>query len=190
MKTFELQGTKRESVGKKEAKNLRKEGKIPCVLYGGEKNINFCVPENSLQKLIYTPDVYLVILNIDGEEHKAIIKEIQFHPVTDRVLHIDFQKIYEDKPFVVELPIKVTGNSIGIRAGGKLQIKQRKLKVKGLLKDMPEVLEIDITNLNVGQSYKVGNLKFENLQLVDPADVMVVKIASTRAAKEAAEAQK
>jgi len=190
MKTFELQGLKRDSLGTKEAKSLRKEGKVPCVLYGGKENIHFYVNEINLQKLIYTPEVYLVILKIDGEEHKAIIKELQFHPVTDRIIHIDFQEIFEDKPFVVELPIKVTGSSIGVKAGGKLQIKQRKLKVKGLLKDMPDYLEIDITNLNVGQSFKVGNLKFNNLQLIDHPDLMVVKIASTRAAKEAAEAQK
>ncbi len=188
MKTIELQANKREITNKKNLKSLRKNGMIPCVLYGGEKNINFIAKENDIIKLIYTSDVYLVNLNIDGENHKAIIKETQFHPVSDKIIHIDFYEIFDNKPFVVEIPVKLTGSSIGLKAGGKLQLKERKLKVKGLLKDIPENLEIDITNLNVGQSYKVKDLKFKNLQIIEEPQKMVVKVATTRLAKEAAEA--
>ena len=183
MKTFDVKVQKRTELGKKSTKALRKDDNIPCVMYGGEETIQFYAPANDFRKLIYTDQVLLVELDIEGKKHKATMKEIQFHPVTDQVLHIDFIEVFEDKPAVVELPVKLEGNSVGIIAGGKLRLKKRYLKVKGLVKDMPENLVIDIAELNIGSVLKVMDLNFDNLELLDPAQAMVVGVVTSRLAK-------
>ncbi|HBH48266.1 MAG TPA: 50S ribosomal protein L25 [Bacteroidales bacterium] len=187
MKTFSISTKKRTDLGKKSTKELRAQDMIPCVMYGGEENVEFYAHVNDFRKLIYTPEVFLVDVDVDGKKYKAVMKEIQFHPVTDKVLHIDFIQVFDDKPAVVALPIELTGNSAGILAGGKLRLKKRYLITKGLVKDMPEKLVIDITDLNIGSVIKVSDLSFDNLELLDPAQAMVVGIVTSRLAKTDAE---
>jgi large subunit ribosomal protein L25 len=183
MKTFSIVTKKRTDVGKKSTKNLRAQDMIPCVMYGGEENVQFYAPENDFRKMIYTNEVFLIDLDVEGKKYQAVMKELQFHPVTDKVLHIDFIQVFDDKPAVVNLPVELTGTSAGILAGGKLRLKKRYLSVKGLVKDMPETLVIDITQLNIGSVVKVSDLNFENLEILDPAQAMVVGIVTSRLAK-------
>jgi len=186
MKLFELKGSKRESTGKKAAKAYRRESLIPCVLYGGKEVVHFTVTKDGVRKLIYTPEVQLVDLTIDGNNCKAILKEIQFHAVNDAVLHIDFLQVFEDKPVVLEIPIELTGLAEGVKAGGKLSMEMRKLKVKGLYKNFPEKLIINVENLGLGKSIQVGNIHFDNLELLNAKDNVVASVKSTRGAAKAA----
>ena len=180
MKTLEIKGALREGLGKKESKDLRKQGIIPCVMYGGEKNLHFSSHENQFKKLIYTPDVFLVKLEVDGQTFDAVMQDIQFHPVSDNILHIDFVQVFPDKKVTVNLPVTLTGSSVGIRAGGKLRQRRRALKVNGLIKDMPDRLEVDLSDLDIGESMKVGDLSYDNLDVLDPARAMVVGVVSSR----------
>jgi large subunit ribosomal protein L25 len=180
MKTYEIRGSARKETGKKESRNLRKQELVPCVLYGGEKNIHFSVPEKAFRNLIYTPNIFLVQLNIDGETYNAVMKDIQFHPVTDSVLHVDFAQVIPGKKVTVDLPVHLTGNSAGILAGGKLRQRRRSLKVRGLVEDMPEHLEVDMTDLEIGDFLKVGDLEYDNLEILDPHRAMVVGVVSSR----------
>ena len=183
METFKLSGELRTSVGKKSSKKIRAQGDVPCVLYGGEKTIHFFSPELSFKKIIYTPNAYLVKLTIDGQEHDALLQDVQFHPVTDRIIHIDFKEISFDKDVITHLPIKITGESTGIKQGGKLSQKRRKLKVKGLPSNLPDFVEIDITELEIGESIKVGELDVKNLSMLDPHRSMIIAVVSSRLAK-------
>jgi large subunit ribosomal protein L25 len=185
MKTIELKAAKRESFGKTATKQIRKEGNVPCVLYGGKETIHATALLKEFNKLIYTPDVHLVKLNIDGTSHDAIIQDVQFHPVTDDAIHIDFFQLFEDKPVTIEIPVKVKGLAAGVKAGGKLTIEKRKLKVKGLAKDLPTQLEIDITDLGLGKGIQVGHLNFKNLELLNNKNQVVVSVKLTRAARAA-----
>ncbi|MFV0483470.1 MAG: 50S ribosomal protein L25/general stress protein Ctc [Bacteroidales bacterium] len=187
MKTFEINGDIRNSVGKKETKALRAEGKVPCVLYGKKKEpVHFSVSEKSFKEIIYTPNVYILSISIDGQVHQAILQDTQFHPVNDTLVHADFLEVYEDTPVRVSVPIKVEGYAKGMRAGGRLKVELRKLKIKALPKHLPDNITIDINNLELGQSYKVGELSAENVEFLNPASNPVVSIAITRAAKAAA----
>lgn len=192
MKAISLSGSPRANVGKTDAKALRREGKVPCVLYGGEQQIHFSAKETDFKPLLFTPEVHTVNLNIDGKEFKAILQEVQFHPIKDTLLHADFLEINEVKPIVISIPVKVKGNSVGVRAGGKLAVKLRKMKVRGLLNDLPDNIEIDITNLEIGQSVKVAEIQsmYDKLQFLDASNVAVVSVSATRASRsaEAAEA--
>ncbi len=183
MKTFKLSGDLRTSLGKKSSKKIRLQGDVPCVLYGGEKTIHFSSPELSFKKIIYTPNAYLIKLTIDGQEHNALLQDVQFHPVTDRIIHIDFKEILFGKDVITQLPIKITGESIGLKEGGKLSQKRRKLKVKGLPSNLPDFIEIDITELEIGESIKVGELDVENLSMLDPHRSMIIAVVSSRLAK-------
>jgi large subunit ribosomal protein L25 len=180
MKTLEIKGSLRTELGKKSSKKTRKEGNVPCVIYGQETNIHFQAHENSFKNLIYTPDAHIVNLDLDGKEYKVVIKDVQFHPVTDRIIHADFIEIIENKPIVMSLPIKVAGESVGVKAGGKLRIKKRHLKVKGFATDIPESLPIDITEVKIHHSVKVGDLSFEKIELIDPKITTVLSIATSR----------
>lgn len=186
MKTFQLEGSKRENTGKKAAKAYRKEALIPCVLYGGESVHHFTVLKDAIRKLIYTPEIFIVELTIDGKPFNAILKELQFHPVADELLHVDFLQIFENKPVVIEIPIVLEGLAEGVKAGGKLSLEMRKLKVKGLYKDFPEKLEINIENLGLGKTIQVGNLQFDKLELLNAKDNVVAAVKLTRAARGAA----
>lgn len=187
MKTIEIKGTFRTEVGKKSSKEIRKTGNVPCVIYGKEKNIHFHAHENSFKNLVYTPDAHLVKLLIEDKEYHVILKDMQFHPVKDNILHADFIEIFENKPVIINIPVHVTGDSVGVIAGGKLSIKRRTLKVKGYAKDLPESLHIDITDLKIHEGLKVGDLAYDKIELLDPKKSMVLTIATSRVAQKSDE---
>ena len=191
MKSFDLKGTSRTEVGKKSTNELRKNNGIPCVIYGIEKEAKaFSVTTDAVRKLVYTPDIHVVNLTIDGVECKAVLKDIQFHPVKDTILHMDFLQIVEDKAIVMEVPTVLTGLAAGVKLGGKLQQAIRKIKVKAVYANIPEKLTVDVTELGLGKSIKVGELSFEGLELVTPAQTVVCSVAATRASREAANGKK
>ncbi len=183
METIKINGTARNEYGKKAARKLRKEGKVPCIVYGNGDNTSFTVGEDELRKLIYTPNVYIVELNIDGQECLSILKDAQFHPLTDKVLHLDFFRVTKDKPVEMEIPVVLDGLAEGVKAGGKLNLNMRKLRVKGLYTDMPDKLHIDVTNLWLGKTIQVGELHFDNLELTNVKDAVVCAVQLTRAAR-------
>ena len=195
MKEFQLNGQKREAAGKKAARLLRKEGLIPCNLYGEKKENGkvvaeaFAIPMAELRKVIYTPHIYVIDLNIDGEVHKAVIKEIQFHPVSDAVLHVDFYEVNDEKPITIGIPVKLNGLAQGVRDGGKLNLSIRKINVTAPFQQIPEVLDIDVTNLGLGKSIKVRDLSFEGLELATSGDVVVCSVKATRASRSAVAAE-
>ncbi|MBN1252334.1 MAG: 50S ribosomal protein L25/general stress protein Ctc [Bacteroidales bacterium] len=183
MKSIEIKGDLRKSTGKKDSKNLRTAGKVPCVIYGGKENIHFSVDEKALKKLVYTPYVYITVLEIDGKKVNSIIQDVQFDPVSDRTIHVDFLQVFDDKPVVVDIPVKITGLAPGVKSGGKMQIITRKLTVKALSKDLPDTLDVNVDKLQLGKSIKVGNLVFDNLELLSSKNAVVVSVKLTRAAK-------
>lgn len=185
MKTIQVKGQLRDGLGKKDSKKLRSEGKVPCVLYGNDEPIHFFAEAGDFRPLIYTPSVYLIDLEIDGTVHRAIMQDVQFHPVEEQVLHVDFLKTTEDKPVKIEVPIKVEGYAKGMRSGGKLKTNLRRLRVKALAKDLPDTIKIDITNLGLGDSVKVGELTLDNVEFLNSKSVPVVSIVITRAARAA-----
>jgi len=193
MKEINVSGKKRTDIGKKASKLLRKEGMIPCNLYGEKKGDNglpeamsFMAPMTELRKAVYTPHVYVVNLNIDGTEHKAIIKELQFHPTSDALLHADFFEINETKAITVGLPVNLTGHAQGVRDGGRLSLSIRKINVTAPYKNIPEKLDIDVTDLQLGKAIKVGSLSFEGLEIATPKEVIVCSVKATRASRSAA----
>ena len=195
MREIAINGQKRETTGKKATKLMRKEGLVPCNLYGEAKDENglpkalsFAAPFTELRKAVYTPHVYIVCLNIDGEEHKAIIKELHFHPTSEALLHADFYEVTDQKDITVGIPVKLNGLAQGVREGGKLNLSIRKIDVTAPYKNIPEILEIDVTNLGLGKAIKVGELNFEGLKLATPAQVVVCSVKETRASKAAAAA--
>jgi large subunit ribosomal protein L25 len=183
MKTIEINASLRKSTGKKKSAAVRRQGIVPCVMYGGDEVVHFEAHENEFRHLVYTPNIYLVNLKIDGKSYQAIMKDGQYHPVTDRIMHLDFVQVFEDVPAVVSLPITITGSSEGLKAGGKLRQRRRYLKVRGLLKDLPETLEIDITAVKIGDVIKVNQLKYDNLELLDTPQAMIVGVSTSRVAK-------
>ena len=192
MKSIDVKGTARTATGKKACRDLRKAGAVPCNLYGEAREngkpvaMSFTATQEELRKLVYSPDIYSVNLNINGKECKAIMKELQFHPVTDRLLHVDFYEITEKKPIVMEVPIKLNGLAEGVRAGGKLSASVRKLKVRAPYTAIPEKLDIDVTGLALGKTIKVADLSFEGLELVTSPSVVVCQVKMTRSAMSAA----
>ncbi|MBP8959537.1 MAG: 50S ribosomal protein L25/general stress protein Ctc [Bacteroidales bacterium] len=187
MKTLEINGSLRKSTGKKDAAILRKSNMVPCILYGGKENIHFSTHENNFLKLVYTSEVHFVKLHIDGMEFNAILKDIQFHPVSDKIIHADFTEIFDDKSIVVSIPVKVTGDAPGVKAGGKLKLNKRYLRIKGLPKDIPDHITIDITNLKIHDSIKTGDIAIENIELLEPDSLMILNIATSRVAQKAEE---
>jgi len=185
MKAISMSGSPRANVGKTDAKSIRKSGKVPCVLYGGKEQIHFSANQADFKPLLFTPEVHTVNLDIDGSSHKAILQDVQYHPINDALMHADFLAVDEKKPIVISIPVRVVGNSVGVRAGGKLTIKVRKMKVRGLLNDLPDGIDIDISNLEIGQSVKVRDLKNDKLQLLDAPNVAVVSVNATRASRSA-----
>lgn len=187
MQTFELKAEGRVDLGKKATNALRVDSKVPCVLYGGGENVHFSVVEKDLAKLLYTPIVQTVNINVDGKSYPAVMRDIQFHPVTDRVLHIDFFQISENKPVTIDVPVKLQGFAEGVQAGGKLALVVRKLKIKALLADLPGEVVLDVTNLGLGKSIKVKDLSFDKFQILNAKDVVIAQIKLTRAARAAAQ---
>jgi len=195
MREITINGQMREATGKKASKMMRKEGLVPCNLYGEKKDgkglpeaVAFSVPYTEIRKAVYTPHVYVVNINLDGKPHKAIIKELQFHPTTDALLHADFYEVTETKPITVGIPVKLNGLAQGVRDGGKLNLSIRKIDVTAPYGNIPEILNIDVTNLALGKAIKVGELSFEGLTLATPAQVVVCSVKETRASKSAAAA--
>ncbi len=193
MKTIEIKGTARVATGKKGTRDIRKAGAVPCNLYGSKKDENgnivatsFSVTNEGLRNLIYTPHIYTVNLDIDGQTCKAIMKEIQFHPVKDNVLHVDFYQITEDQPIVMEVPVQLEGLAEGVRAGGKLQLQVRKLKVRATYDKIPERLVVNVSSLGLGKTIKVGELSFEGLEILNAKETVVCAVKLTRAAMGAA----
>jgi large subunit ribosomal protein L25 len=187
MKTFELKGEIRTDFGKKAANSLRSKNLIPCNVYGGKdsENINFTVENGAILKLIYTPDVFVVNLTLGDKEMKAVIKEIQFHPVKEQVLHIDFLHVYEDVPVVVAIPVRLEGLAIGVKAGGKLSLDLRKLNARALYSNLPETLNIDVSKLKLGKSIQVGELSFDNVEILNPKEAVVCRVQTTRVVADA-----
>lgn len=183
MKQVSLSGSPRENVGKKDAEVLREKGMVPCVAYGGKEQVHFYIDERHLNKLIFTPEVYQVNLNVDGKEIPAIIQDVQFHPVTDKPLHVDFLEIHDDKPVKVKLPVRLNGQSQGVLMGGKLALNFKRLKVTGLPNAFPDRVEVDISGLKIGDSVRVRDLEHEGVRFLDPADAVVVAVKTARGAQ-------
>lgn len=188
MKTFELKGSLRSDLGKKATKAVRSSESVPCVLYGGAENTHFLVTASAVRKLIYTPEVYVVSLSLEGKQTLCVLKALQFHPLTDAVLHIDFLEVSPKKPITVEIPVKLSGLAEGVKAGGKLSLEARKLKVKGIYTDIPEYIEVNVTNLGLGKKIQVADVAVEKLQLLNAKNAVVAQVKLTRAARGAAAA--
>ncbi|MFM6976125.1 MAG: 50S ribosomal protein L25/general stress protein Ctc [Sphingobacteriaceae bacterium] len=185
MKSFAISGSPRENVGKRDAKELRYEGKVPAVLYGGANQVHFAVSAADLKGLVYTPDVHFVEITVGSVKAQAVLQDIQFHPLTEQILHIDFLRVNDSKPFVMEIPVKLTGTSPGVKMGGKLIQKLRKLRVKAFPKDMPQHVEVAMESLELGKSVRVGELKFDKFQVTNNADDTIVSVVMSRALKQA-----
>ena len=195
MKEISLTGKKRTEVGKKASKLMRKEGMIPCNLYGEAKGENglpealaFMIPMTEPRKVVYTPHIYVINLDIEGEAHTAILKELQFHPVTDALLHVDFYEINEEKDITIGIPVKLTGLAQGVRDGGRMNLSIRKINVIAKYKEIPEHLDVDVTELRIGKSIKVGDLHYEGLEFATSKEVIVCSIKATRKSAAAAAA--
>lgn len=188
MKTFQLECKSREIAAcpadqKRALKAMRKNDEIPAVLYGGEKVIHFSVTNSAVRNLVYTPDIYAVELTIDGEKKTVVMKDIQFHPVTDAILHIDFLEVCDTKPIVMEVPVVLEGHAEGVKAGGKLQLQMRKLKVKAVYTEIPERLVINVDHLGLGKTMQVGEIHFEGLEIMNAKNAVVCAVQLTRAAR-------
>lgn len=183
MKIFELSGKVRTGRSKAAVKSLRNNGEIPCVLYGNKvENVHFSVTDRDVKGLIYTPNSYIVSISIDGNKHLSVLKDIQFHPVTDKILHIDFLAADESSPVTIHVPIAIEGVSEGVKAGGKLMVPTRKLCIKGMMKDLPDSLPIDISELKLGKSIMAGELQYPNIQILTQKSAIVCSVKTTRAA--------
>ena len=185
MKTFELKGEIRDSFGKSAAKSIRRQGLVPCVVYGGndEENINFVVKQGDVRNLLYTPEVFLVNLELGDKKMNAILKESQFHPVKDTVMHLDFLHVFDDVPVVIELPVRLEGLAAGVKAGGKLSLDLRKLRVRALASNLPEVLVVNVAKLKIGSSIQVGELNFDGLEILTSKNAVVCRVQVVRAMK-------
>jgi large subunit ribosomal protein L25 len=180
MKTVSLSGSLRENVGKKDAKKHRRDFKVPCVVYGGKEQVHFVADEKELMKILHSPIVHLFNLNIAGKEHKTIVQDVQYHPVTDRMLHVDFMEIIPEKPVTIGVPIKVIGTAPGVLRGGKLVKKMRKLTIKALVQYLPDELTVSIDSLDIGNTLKVSDMTLENVAFLDPGSSVIVSVRSAR----------
>lgn len=183
MKTIDLKGTLRTELGKKATKLLRKHEQFPCIIYGSGEPIHFAADSKEYGHLVYTPHVYLANITIENTVYQAVVQDIQFHPVTDQILHMDFLQVLPTKPVRVSIPVKLEGFAKGVQQGGKLSLEMRKLHLKGLIADIPEHLVVDVTELGVGQTIKVRDLAFEGLELLDQKNQVVAAVKVTRAVK-------
>jgi len=186
MKTIVLKGDARQDTGKKATKALRSEGKVPCVVYGKNGNSHFGIYEYDFKNLVYTPNTYLVQLNIESGKRLAKLQDIQFHPVSEAIIHADFMEVDLTIPLTISIPVNVLGNAPGVRAGGRLMIKIKKLLVKGMVKDIPDSIEINVDKLEIGQNIRVGDIKLNGLELLDTKANSVVSVTATRASISAA----
>jgi len=185
MKSIAISGSARQNVGKRDAKELRYQGLVPAVIYGGTEQIHLSVSAADLKPVLYTPDVVFVELNIDGKQVKAIVQEAQFHPLTDQITHIDFLQLFDDKEVSMNIPIKLTGTSPGVKMGGKLVQKLRKLRVKALPANLPQVVEVPMESLEVGKSFRVRQVELENAKVLNNSDDTIVSVIMSRALRQA-----
>ena len=185
MKSIAISGSLRKNVGKRDAKELRYEGKVPAVLYGGKEQYHFSVSATDLKPAIYTPDVHFIDLEIDGKKHQAILQDAQFHPLTDQVRHVDFLELNDKKEVSLNVPIKLTGTSPGVKVGGKLVQKLRSLRVKALPKDLPQYIEVSLESLEVGKSVQVESIQLANAKVLNNADDTIVSVIMSRALRQA-----
>lgn len=194
MQSITIKASQRESVGKAATKALRNAGKVPCVLYGGEKAIHFSAPELAFKNIVYTPNVYTAEIDLDGKTYKAILQDIQFDPVTDRILHIDFYELHDDKEITLFIPVKIEGNSPGVMEGGVLRVVNRKLRVKALPANLPDFVRVDISEMRMGNKLYVTKIPQENFKIMHPDNTVVCQVrisrAAMKAAQEAAKAEK
>lgn len=180
MKSITIKGSKRESVGKVATKALRNAGMVPCVIYGGETPIHFSAEEKAFKKLVYTPNVYTAILDVDGQKTAAILQDIQFHPVSDSILHVDFYQIFDDKEITMNIPVKLTGVSPGVLAGGSLRFTNRKLKVKALPANLPDFVTANISKLKIGNKLVISSLQNDDYSFMHPDNTVVVQVRTSR----------
>ncbi len=186
MKSLTIKGSKRESVGKSATKALRNAGRVPCVLYGGDEPLHFSADEREFKKLVYTPETHTVVIELeDGSKHEAIMQDIQFHPVTDRILHVDFFRLFPDKEVSVSVPVKTEGVAPGIIKGGTLSIIVKKLKVRAIPANLPDAVVVDISKLDIGDKVYVSELRNDQYKLLHPDNVVVVQVKMSRAAMKA-----
>lgn len=185
MKSIAISGSPRENVGKRDAKELRYQGLVPAVLYGGKKQLHFSVSASGLKSLVYTPDVHFVDLDIAGEKYQGIVQEVQFHPLTDQIRHIDFLELDDKKEVAMNIPIKLTGVSPGVKSGGKLIQKLRGLRVKALPKDLPQYIEVSLNALEVGKSVRVEQIKIDKVKVLNNSDDTIVSVVMSRALRQA-----
>ncbi len=184
MKKVSMSGSLRENVGKKDAKKHRREGNIPCVIYGGEKQIHFVTNEIKFEKIISSPEIFVIQVDVDGTEYQTILQDVQYHPVTDRVLHVDFLELIPGKPISIGIPINLVGSSPGVMAGGQMIKKMHRLRLKGLIDNMPDYVDIDISKLTIGTSVKVRDIELENLLTLDPPNSVIVRVKTSRTVTE------
>ena len=183
MKTVSLSGSLRENVGKKDTKALRQAEMVPCVMYGaGEEQIHFATSEKNFTKILFTPETYIIDFDVNGKTYKTILQDIQYHPVTDKVLHADFLIVKEDKPITVTLPITLAGSAAGVMRGGKPKKGIKKVKVAGLIKDLPDYVKVDISGVNINEAIKVKDLNIENVTPVTPGYTVIVAVNMARGA--------
>ena len=180
MKSITIQGTKRENVGKKSTIALRDAELVPCVVYGGNEPLNFSTEEKSFKNLVYTPEAHTVSIEVDGQTIPAVLQDIQFHPITDRILHVDFYQLSEDKPVIMEVPVRITGRSKGVVAGGVLRQSFRKLKVKAIPANLPDEIVVDVTPLRIGNKLYVAALKNEAYTFMHPDNAVVAAVKMSR----------
>ncbi len=181
MKTVSLSGSPRANVGKTDAAALRAKGLVPCVIYGAGEQIHFSADTRAFKNIIFTPETNLVEVEVDGKKYKTVLQEAQYHKINDRLIHADFLQVTEDKPVTVQLPVKTVGQAEGVKAGGKLTIKMRKLKVRGLIAKLPEVIELNIDKLAIGKSISAGDINVDGITILHPKNISVVSVDTTRA---------
>lgn len=187
MKSITIKGSERESVGKAATRTARNAGMVPCVLYGGEQPVHFTAEDMAFKGLVYTPNVHTVVIDLGGKTYNAVLQDIQFHPVSDKILHIDFYELKDDKEITMEVPVKVTGTSPGVLGGGVLRLNQRKLKVRALPANLPDFVEANISELEMGNKLYVTKVETNNFKILNPDNTVVVQVRISRAAMKAAQ---
>jgi large subunit ribosomal protein L25 len=180
MKSVSLSGSLRENVGKKDAKKHRREFNVPCVMYGGKEQVHFVASEKELMKLMHSPVIHIFTLNLSGKKYSTIVQDVQYHPVTDRMLHVDFKEIIAEKPVIIGVPIKVIGTAPGVLRGGKLVKKMRKLTIKALVQHLPDVVEVSIDTLDIGSTMKVSDMTLENVTFLDAPSSVILSVRTAR----------
>ncbi|MDP2385672.1 MAG: 50S ribosomal protein L25/general stress protein Ctc [Bacteroidota bacterium] len=188
MKTVTLSGSPRANVGRADATRLRNEGKVPCVIYGGKEQIHFSADEKSFKSIIYTPDVCQIAVEVNGKTYQTFLQEAQYHRLTDKLIHADFLEIVDGKPIMIQIPVKTVGTAVGVRNGGKLTIKVRKLKVRGLAAKLPDTIDVNVETLEIGKSVAVGDIKIDGIEILNPKNISVVSVNTTRAVAQAEQA--